>query len=181
MEKGASPFPLEAFRHALAAEGLDGWLFYDFRGLDPIARKVLGLDPSKVGTRRWFYLVPARGEPQKLVHAIETSALDALPGAKTVYLSWQSLHEGLAAVLRGARKVAMQYSPRNEVPYVSRVDAGTVELVRAAGAEVVSSANLVQLFDATLTPEALESHRRAARILRSLVDEVFDRAAADVR
>ena len=176
----AAPFPLDAMRQALSEAGLDGWLLYDFRGLDPIARKVLGLDPAKVGTRRWFYLVRARGEPAKLVHAIETGALDALPGSRSIYLSWRSLEEGLAEMLRGMGRVAMQYSPRNQVPYVSRVDAGTVELVRAAGPEVVSSADLVQRFDATLTPEGIESHRRAAKVLRALVDEVFDRAASDV-
>jgi hypothetical protein len=107
--------------------------------------------------------------------------LDALPGSRRIYLSWQSLDEGLRAVLGSSKRVAMQYSPRNEVPYVSRVDAGTFELVRGAGVEVVSSADLVQLFDATLSPEQLASHRRAAAVLRRLVDEVFDRAASDVR
>jgi Xaa-Pro aminopeptidase len=172
---------LEPMRRALAAAGLDGWLFYDFRGLDPIARKVLGLDPARTGTRRWFYWLPARGEPGKLVHAIEPGMLDALPGEKVIYLSWQSLGEGLKKVLGGARRVAMQYSPRNDVPYVSRVDAGTVELVRGLGVEIVSSADLVQSFDATLSPEQLASHRRAAVFLRALIDEIFAKVSADVR
>jgi Xaa-Pro aminopeptidase len=178
----ASPsLPLDDIRRALGDAALDGWLFYDFRGLDPIARKVLRLDPSRAGTRRWFYYLPARGEPRKLVHAIESGMLDPLPGSRTVYLSWQSLQAGLGALLEGQKLIAMQYSPRNEVPYVSRVDAGTVELVRSRGVEVVSSADLVQLFDATLTAAQLESHRRAARALRTLVDEAFAKTASEVR
>jgi Xaa-Pro aminopeptidase len=174
-------FQIDPVRRALVAAGLDGWLFYDFRGLDPIARRVLGLDRAKAGTRRWFYFIPAAGEPRKLVHAIEPGMLDALPGAKTVYLSWQSLREGLAGILSGAKSIAMQYSPRNDVPYVSRVDAGTVELVRSLGAEVASSADLVQAFDATLTEEQLASHRRAAKFLRGLMDEVFALVASSAR
>lgn len=164
---------LENVQSALQSAGLDGWLFYDFRGSDSIARKILGLDPARIGTRRWFYFVPARGEPTKLNHAIEPAMLEALPGSRKIYLSWQSLQEGVASVLAGSRRIAMQYSPRNEVPYVSRVDAGTLELVRSLGVDVVSSADLVQIFDATLTPEQLASHRRSAVILRRLVDEVF--------
>ncbi len=181
MEKSTRAFSLDAVQAALVEARLDGWLFYDFRGLDPIARKVLGLDAARAGTRRWFYHVPARSEPRKLVHAIEPGMLDSLPGSKSIYLSWQSLAEGVGAILSGTQRVAMQYSPRNEVPYVSRVDAGTLELVRSRGVDVVSSADLVQLFDATLTGAQLESHRRAARILRSLVDEVFARVASEVR
>ena len=101
MNQALRPLPLDEIRKVLAAPRLDGWLFYDFRGLDPIARNVLGLNPDKVGSRRWFYFVPASGEPAKLVHAIEPGMLDALPGKKTIYLSWQSLQDGLAAVLRG--------------------------------------------------------------------------------
>ena len=174
------PPPIGRIQEALREADLDGWLFYDFRGLDPIARKVLGLDPSHMGSRRWFCFIPARGEPARLVHAIEPAMLDALPGPKTIYLSWKSLEEGLAGILRGAKRVAMQYSPRNAVPYVSRVDGGTVELVRSLGVEVVSSADLVQRFDAALDAEQIAAHRRAAVILRSLVDEVFARAASDV-
>lgn len=169
----ASTFDLPSVQSALESSGLDAWLFYDFRGSDPIARRILGLDPERVGTRRWFYCVPARGEPRKLVHAIEQRALEALPGGTTVYLTWQSLRDGLRQVVGGAKRVAMQYSPGNDVPYVSRVDAGTVEAVRATGAEVVTSADLVQLFNATLSDEQLDSHRRAAAHLGSLVEDVF--------
>jgi Xaa-Pro dipeptidase len=174
-------FDLAAVQAALRSAGLDAWLFYDFRGSDPIARKILGLDRSRPGPRRWFYSVPASGEPRKLVHAIEPKALAALPGEETVYLSWQSLREGLERLLRGVRRVAMQYSPGNEVPYVSRADAGTVEAVRAAGVEVVTSADLVQLFDAVLDESQLQSHLRAAVILRRVVVEVFERAGELLR
>jgi Xaa-Pro aminopeptidase len=174
-------FDLAAVQAALKDTGLDGWLFYDFRGTDPIARSILDLDPAKVGTRRWFYFVPAAGEPRKLVHAIETRALDAVPGSKSIYLTWQSLDEGVARLLGGARRIAMNYSPNGDVPYVSKVDAGTLERVRSKGVEVVSSADLVQLFEATLSDEQLEGHRRAAARLRGLVDEVFALVGARLR
>lgn len=181
MTTDTQALPLAAMQAALRDQGVDGWLFYDFRGLDPIARKVLAFPGARVGTRRWLYSVPAKGAPRKLVHAIEPGMLDHLPGAKEVYLSWQSLEAGVRSLVEGQRRVAMQYSPRNEVPYVSRVDAGMVELVRSCGCEVVSSADLVQLFDATLSEDGLASHRRAAVILRSLVDEVFEHAAERLR
>ena len=158
---------------ALREAGLDGWLFAVFRGSDPIASAVLGLPPGHE-SRRWFYYVPAEGRPGKLVHAIEAGRLDALPGERTLYASWQALHEGLRTLLAGARRVAMQYSPMNAIPYVSRVDAGTVELVRAVGCEVVSSADLVQRFEAIWTPEQAASHMRAAAALRAVIDAAFD-------
>ncbi len=173
-------FSLEAVQSALREAGLDGWLFYDFRGADPISRKVLGLDPTRCGTRRWFYYVPARGEPQKISHAIEPGMLDSLPGQNRIYLSWQSLGEGVRASLKSARRIAMQYSPNNDVPYVSRVDGGTLEFVRSMGVEVVTSADLVSFFDATLTPAQLESHRRSARILRELMNQVFAHVKREV-
>lgn len=165
---------------ALGAAGLDGWLFYDFRGSDPIARKTLGLDPENVGSRRWFYLIPASGEPRGLVHRIESTALDSLPGKKTVYLSWQSLEEGLRQLLSGASTVAMQYSPGNHIPTLSRVDAGTVELLRSFGLEIVSSGDLVQRFEATLAPEQITGHRRTADRLHEIVREVFERVAVEI-
>jgi Xaa-Pro aminopeptidase len=170
-------FDLAAVQSAIEEAGLDAWLFYDFRGSDPIARKVLGLDSARVGTRRWFYCVPAQGQPQKLVHAIEPHALASLPGKQSSYLTWQSLALRLKEVLAGRRRVAMQYSPGNDVPYVSRVDAGTLEAVRSLGVEVVSSADLVQRFDATLSDEQLESHRYSMEALLHLVDEAFEKVA----
>jgi Xaa-Pro dipeptidase len=159
-------------RAALRDAGVDGWLFAVFRGSDPIAPAILLL-PEGHETRRWFYFVPAEGTPRKLVHAVEAGRLDALPGETASYVGWQALHERLREMLRGARRVAMQYSPMNAIPYVSRVDAGTVELVRSVGVEVVSSADLVQRFEAVWTPAQAEGHARAAAALRATIDAAF--------
>ena len=168
-------------QEALVNEGVDGWLFYSFRGSDPIAENVLGLDRSQLTTRRWAYFVPVEGEAQKIVHAIESWALDSLPGRKRVYLRWQALHAQLREAMSGSRRVAMQYSPMNAIPYVSRVDAGTVELVRSFGIEVVSSADLVQRFEAVWTAEQLETHLYAASNLREIVDEAFAEVGRRIR
>jgi Xaa-Pro aminopeptidase len=163
---------IQALQRALQQDKLDGWLFYSFRGSDPIAENILRLDHAKFTTRRWFYFVPAEGTPQKIVHAIETGTLDSLPGDKHVYLPWQQLHELLKKTLEGRKKVAMQYSPFNAIPYISRVDAGTVELIRSFGVEVVSSADLVQVFEAVWTQEQLDTHLYAAEQMREIVDAV---------
>jgi len=163
---------IESLQRALQHDKLDGWLFYSFRGSDPIAENILRLDHAKFTTRRWFYFVPAQGNPQKIVHAIETGTLDDLPGDKHVYLPWQQLHQLLQQVLAGRKKVAMQYSPLNAIPYVSRVDAGTIELIRTFGVEVVSSADLVQVFEAVWTEEQLQTHLYAAKHMREIVDAV---------
>ncbi|MBO0800781.1 MAG: aminopeptidase P family protein [Blastocatellia bacterium] len=163
---------IEALQRALRQDKLDGWLFYSFRGSDPIAENILKLDHAKFTTRRWFYFVPAKGTPQKIVHAIETGTLDSLPGDKHVYLPWQQLHERLKQTLAGIKKVAMQYSPMNAIPYVSRVDAGTIELIRSFGVEVVSSADLVQVFEAVWTDDQLQTHLYAAKHMREIVDVV---------
>jgi Xaa-Pro aminopeptidase len=163
---------IESLQKALQQDKLDGWLFYSFRGSDPIAENILRLDHAKFTTRRWFYFVPAKGTPQKIVHAIETGTLDSLPGDKHVYLPWQQLHEHLRQALRGIQRVAMQYSPLNTIPYISRVDAGTIELVRSFGVDVVSSADLVQVFEAVWTSEQLQSHLDSAKHMREIVDEI---------
>jgi Xaa-Pro aminopeptidase len=163
---------IESLQRALQENSLDGWLFYSFRGSDPIAENILRLDHAKFTTRRWFYFVPAQGTPQKLVHAIETGTLDSLPGDKRVYLPWQQLHQLLRETLKGMKKVAMQYSPLNAIPYISRVDAGTIELIRSFGVEVVSSADLVQIFEAVWTEEQLQTHLYAAKHMREIVDEI---------
>ena len=165
-------FDLESVQTAIRDAGIDGWLLYDFRATDPIARNVLGLSGHH-GSRRWFYFIPANGEPRKLVHAIEAKALDSVPGEATVYLTWQSLDAGIGALVDGSKTVAMNYSPMGDVPYVSKVDAGTVEKVRSKGVEVVSSADLMQAFDSCLEDEQLASHHRSANRLRSMIDEVF--------
>ena len=165
---------IPAVQQALKEEGLDGWLLYDFHGSNPIARRLAGLDAQgKMATRRWYYLIPADGEPRKLVHAIESFNLDHLPGTKTIYSQRESLASGLKSILDGAHRVAMEYSPGNAIPYVSRVDAGTVEAVRAAGAAVASSGDLIQRFEAVWSADALQTHRDAADILYRTKDRAF--------
>lgn len=167
-------FDLSAVQHAIRQLGLDGWLLYDFRGLNVLARRVLGLNPEHILSRRWFYYIPADGEPRKLVHRIEPAALDAYPGtSKTIYLRWQELEAGVAGLVKGAKKVAMEYVPRNANPYVSRVDAGTVELVRSCGIDVVPSGDLVQWFEACWDDEQEKMHFEAAVHTRSAYDAAF--------
>jgi Xaa-Pro dipeptidase len=166
---------IPAVQSALKEDGLDGWLLYDFHGSNPIARRLTGLDTAgKMTTRRWYYVIPASGEPQKLVHAIEPSNLDHLPGGKTIYSQRDTLASGLEHVLGGLKRVAMEYSPGNAIPYISRVDAGTVEAVRKTGAEVVSSGDLVQRFEAVWSAEALTTHRTASDALYRIKDRAFD-------
>src|SRR5271167_218938 len=174
-------FDLPAVQAAITQLGFDGWLLYDFRGLNVLARRVIGLSPDNMLSRRWFYYVPAKGEPRKLVHKIEPHSLDALPGASKSYLRWQELEAGVAELVAGAKRVAMEYVPRNANPYVSRVDAGTVELVRSCGAEVVSSGDLVQLFEACWDDEQWAMHLEAARHTRSAFDAAFAFIAERVR
>ena len=172
---------IAAIQDALRDIGsLDGWLFYDFRGSDPLAYRVLLLDPTQHVTRRWYYWIPSSGEPVKLLHRIEPHVLDELPGQIQQYVSWEQQRLLLASLLRGQRRIAMQYSPFNAVPYLSRVDAGTVELIRSFGLEVVTSADLVQRFEAVWTDEQLESHRYAVTTLRNIVDEAFAHVASCV-
>lgn len=165
---------ISAIQRALKAEQLDAWLLYDFQGSNPIASSLTGLAQSgKMTTRRWYYLIPATGEPRGLVHAIERHNLDALPGPKTPYSGRAQLESGLKQLLSGTRRVAMEYSPNCAIPYISRVDGGTLEAVRGAGAEVVSSGDLVQMFDAVWSPRALETHRIASEKLYRIKDRTF--------
>jgi Xaa-Pro aminopeptidase len=198
---------IAAIQQALREAGLDGWLFYDFRGSDPLAARILKLDPARHTTRRWYYLIPAQGTPAKILHKIEPHSLDDVPGEIRLYLSWQEQHECLRQALAalghqsrkparvwgswtsqqpismGARapvRIAMQYSPMNAIPYISRVDAGTIELVRSLGAEVATSADLVQRFEAVWTDDQYASHRQAATALRQIVDEAFGRVRHEI-
>jgi Xaa-Pro aminopeptidase len=164
----------------LRAAKLDGWLFYDFRGRDPIAQHVLNL-PEGMRTRRWFYFVPAKGTPKKLVHKIESQSLAALPGNTLQYAGQDELRKNVKKSLGRARNVAMQYSPKNAIPYVAMVDAGTIELVRSCGVKVVSSADLVQKYEACWTPEQLESHQSAGVAIDRIVRDAFRLAAKSVR
>jgi Xaa-Pro dipeptidase len=164
---------LEEIALALRDAQLDGWLFYDFRVSDPLAYRILGLSDDGIATRRWFCYVPARGKPRAIVSAVEAHRLDPLGVEKIVYRSHDEMLAALRTVLSGARRVAMDYSPGCAIPYVARVDAGTVEIIRAMGVEVVTAADLIQRFEATLTREQLGSHQRAASALRSIVDDTF--------
>lgn len=170
---------IERIQQALKDADLDGWLFYSFRDSDPIAANILGLGgEGHMATRRWFYLVPQSGEPIKLNHSIERSVLDRLPGRKLIYLPWQQLHEYLKTSLLGLTdkrkpRVAMQYSPDNAIPYLSRVDGGTIELLRSFGVDIVSSADLVQIFESAWNDEQLAMHEEAARGLYASVKEAF--------
>jgi Xaa-Pro aminopeptidase len=171
---------IHAIQAELKAAKLDGWLFYDHHHRDPIASRVLGLGEDGMATRRWFYYIPARGEPRKLVHRIEQGMLDSLGGRKYVYSGWEELHKTLPKLLSGSKKIAMQYSPENNIPYIGLVDAGTVELIRKLKKTVVSSADLVQKFEASWSREQLESHLEAGRIIDRVRQGAFEQAAASV-
>jgi Xaa-Pro dipeptidase len=157
----------------LRAEHIDGWLLYNFRGSNIFATQLLALPEHIMFTRRYFYYIPASGEPRKLVHRIEEWNLDTLPGEKRIYLSWQSLEEGLKILLSGSKRVAMEYSPKCVIPYISTIDAGTVELVRGCGMQVVSSANLLQHFEACWDENQLKENIETAKHLRQIVDVAF--------
>jgi len=164
---------LSAIQAALRDASLDGWLFYDHHHRDPIAARILGLDPHAHVTRRWYYFIPATGEPGKLVHRIEQGRLDTLPGAKNLYSSWQELHAGIANLLQNQKRIALQYSPSNDIMYVSMVDAGTVEFLRSLGKEIVTSADLVSQFEAVLCEEQIASHQTAQRAIDAIVAEAW--------
>jgi Xaa-Pro aminopeptidase len=175
-------FDLPAVQKAIQAQGVEGWLLYDFRGSNVLAQRVVGLDEKKL-SRRWFYFVPAKAEPRKLVHAIEPASLDALPGTqKIAYRRWQELEAGVGKLLSGAKRIAMEYSPRNGNPYVGKVDAGTIELVRSFGVDVVSSGDLVQQFEATWDDDQEASHFAASKVTDAAYgvawEFIADRASA---
>src|SRR3990172_4478018 len=165
---------IAGIQKALAEHGIDGWLLYDFRGSNPIARSVIGFDEHQIGTRRWFFLIPANGQPVAILHVIEPNALKGAPGQSVLYRSWKELEALLKGHLAGMKRVAMEYSAGAAIPYVGRVDAGTVEMVKAAGPEAVSSADLVQFFEARWTPEQKDLHDRAARGCVAAKDAAFE-------
>lgn len=164
---------IRRIQETLQRQGIDGWLFYDFWKRNEFAQRILEYPKHLLNTRRFYYLVPARGEPQKLVHSIERWNLDHLPGEKTIFLSWKSLQDGLKTILHGVKTIAMEYSPGNAIPYVSKVDAGTVEAIRQTGVEVVSSMNLIQYFESRWTEEAYQDNLDTARMMRSIVNKTF--------
>jgi Xaa-Pro aminopeptidase len=172
---------LEEIQTALREEGLDGWLFFDHHQRDPLAYRVLQFTPGSMVTRRWFYFVPARGEARGLVHKIEFETLKDLSGAIGLYAGWQELVEGVRGLLGSAKRVAMQYSANCAVPYVAMVDAGTVELVRGLGIDVVTSANLIQLFESRWNQKKLENHLEAGRRIDKVRADAFARISSKVR
>jgi Xaa-Pro dipeptidase len=181
--QAAAGLDIGAVQAALTADGLDGWLLYDFRGLNPIAADVtaVGRQGGHLATRRWYYLIPAIGEPRGLVHKIEKNSLAHLPGSTKQYAGRDQLQAGLRTLLTGIRRVAMEYSPGCAIPYISRVDAGTVELVRRAGPEVVSSGDLIQRFSAVWDADAISTHRQASEKLYRVKDRAFDAVARRLR
>jgi Xaa-Pro dipeptidase len=172
---------LEEIQAALREEKLDGWLFFDHHRRDPLAYRVLQFTPGSMVSRRWYYFVPAQGQPKGLVHKIESYTLQELPGDMSTYSDWGSMVEGIKSVMGSAKKVAMQYSANCAIPYVANVDAGTIELVRGTGVEIASSANLVQLFEAKWSREQLESHLEAGRIIDRVRREAFELVGAKLR
>jgi len=181
--QAAAGLDIGAVQAALAADGLDGWLLYDFRGLNPIAADVtaVGRQGGHLATRRWYYLIPAAGEPRGLVHKIERNSLSHLPGSTKQYAGRDQLEAGLRTLLTGIRRVAMEYSPGCAIPYVSRIDAGTVELVRQAGPDVVSSGDLIQRFSAVWDDGAIATHRQASDALYRVKDSAFEAVARRLR
>jgi Xaa-Pro aminopeptidase len=167
------PKLIHEIQKVLLAEKIDGWLLYNFRGSNVFATRLLALPDHIMFTRRYFYYIPSSGEPRKLVHRIEEWNLDALPGGKSIYLSWRSLEEGLKNLLSGSKRVAMEYSPNCAIPYVSTVDAGAIELVRGSGVDVLSSANLIQHFEARWDEEQLNDNIKSATYLRQIADKAF--------
>jgi Xaa-Pro dipeptidase len=172
---------LAAIQSALRERNIDAWLFYDHHHRDPIAYRVLGLPAGMMVTRRWFYLIPAEGEPVKLVHKIEAGHLDSLPGKKNQYSGWKELFEKLKSILANHRDLAMQYSPNNIVFTISLVDGGTIDLLRGLGKNVVSSADLVAQFESTWSEEQIQSHFAARDSIDSIVDAAFKEIGKRVR
>jgi Xaa-Pro dipeptidase len=167
------PELIRDIQKTLQTEHMDGWLLYNFRDSNIFATRLLALPKHIMFTRRYFYYIPAQGEPRKLVHRIEEWNLDALPGEKSIYLSWRSLEEGLKTLLADAKRVAMEYSPRCAIPYVSTVDGGMIDLIRGTGVEILSSANLIQYFEARWNDEQLNDNLGSATHLHQIVDETF--------
>src|SRR5438128_3343843 len=171
--------PLQKIQRTLAIEQIDGWLLYDFNGSNPIAVKLAGLSGSrKMTTRRWYYFIPASGTPKKLVHAIEPFVLDGLAGDRVAYSGRRQLEQAVTDMLRGCKVIAMEYSPECDIPYLSRVDAGTVDFLRRIGMRVISSGDLVQQFEAAWDQATIATHRAASERLYRIKDRAFDYVGA---
>jgi Xaa-Pro dipeptidase len=176
------PLDVPAVQRALVEDGLDAWLLYDFHGSNPIASRLTGLNETHaMASRRWYYLIPRTGSPRGLVHAIERHNLDGVPGPKTLYANRETLQQGLRHLLDGCHVVAMEFSPRCAIPYISRVDGGTVDLIRSLGVDVVSSGDLVQRFEARWSDAAIEAHREASKALYRIKDRAFEAVSSALR
>ena len=162
-----------AIQGAMRDKGIDGWLLFDHHNRDHLAYRILGMDVNKMTSRRWFYYIPAEGEPTRLAHRVEKTKLDSLPGKKILYHAWVDLHKQLEAILGAPKKIAMQYSPLNNIPYVSIVDAGTIDLIRGFGHEIVTSADLVQQFEAVIDEAGYQSHLKACDLIQGIKNEAF--------
>ena len=169
---------VEEIQAAIWEEGVDGWLFFDHHRRDPLAYRILGLPDDLNPTRRWYYLIPTMGEPVTLVHRIEPHSLDALPGTTHMYSRWTEQFDELTRLLQGPKRLAMQYSPNCAIPYVSMVDGGTVELITRIGVQLVSSANLVQAFEARWSSDQLQMHLDTGKVVDEIRAEAFGRIAA---
>src|SRR5260370_6539745 len=172
---------LDRIQQALRNERVDGWLFYDFRKSNLIAYQILGLPSQEMYTRRWFYFVPAQGIPVAVISAVESHVLHSLPGKRLIFRTWQEMHAHVRSPLDSGTRVAMEYSPLNAIPYISRVDAGTVDLVRSFGVDVVSSANLAQRFITQLSEPQISSHPEARQRLIALKDLLFAELSTDLQ
>lgn len=166
-------FNLIKMQQIISGMKLDGWLFYDFRGSNDLALNILNVPKERHLTRRFFYFIPASGEPVKIVNGIEAGNLDHLPGNKLIYANHSSLTENIENTLKGKKKIAMEYSPFNAIPYVSKVDAGTIEQIKKTGIEIVSSADLISLFDAVWTSDNFNENKAVALYLNECVNESF--------
>lgn len=164
---------LQALQRTLATEGVDGWLLYDFHGSNPIAVSLAGVG-GKHTTRRWYYFIPASGSPKKLVHAIEPYTLDGVPGVKTTYAGRRQLEQGVSDMLAGCKVIAMEFSPECSIPYLSRVDGGTIDFIRRLGMRIVSSGDLVGRFEAAWNAEEIKTHRAASEKLYRIKDRAFE-------
>jgi Xaa-Pro aminopeptidase len=172
---------IRAIQKVLHEASIDGWLLTDFRNRDYLAYRLLGLNFEKMSSRRWYYYIPAKGEPKKLVSAVERQKLDTLPGKRVVYLSWKEHHAALKKILGQRKRIAMQYSPKGNVPYISIVDAGTIELLRSLGYKIVSSADLISRFVSVISEEGYRSHKEAAAVMDRIMEESFGKIREGVR
>lgn len=172
---------VSAIQDALQEAGLDGWLFYDHHFRDPLAYRVLKFEAPRTPSRRWYYFIPAKGEPRRLVHRIEPTMLDALAGEKHVYSSWQTMCDGIRTITQGAKRIAMQHSDNCEIPYIALVDGGMIDLIRSLGLQIFTSADMVQSFESVWSAAQLETHLEAGRRVDASLAAAFEKISAALK